>query len=117
MKIKKDEGSCQKLASAGTKSRVAARELKHQRYLDVLRGANEYHIEQTTIQSREHRLFNIRQTRVALSAIDDKRYVLEDGIRTRAHGHFSYTRYNFDLLCHWLCLLFCSFIFGIRISC
>ena len=53
MKIKKDEGSCQKLASAGTKSRVAARELKHQRYLDVLIGANEYHIEQTTIQSRE----------------------------------------------------------------
>lgn len=88
IKIKKDGTSQQKLASAGTKSRVAARELNHQRYLDVLNGANEFHIRQTTIQSREHRLYNIQQTRVALSAIDDKRYVLEDGRSTRAHGHY-----------------------------
>ena len=47
---------------------------------------------QKTIRSYQHKLYNIDQRRTALSSIDDKRYVLLDG-STRALGHHK----NFDL--------------------
>ena len=40
------------------------------------------------IQSFNHHIFSIEQTKLSLSAYDDKRYILDDGIHTKAHGHY-----------------------------
>ena len=43
---------------------------------------------QNVIRSREHHVFTERMTKIALSADDDKRLVLENGIDTLALGHW-----------------------------
>ena len=43
---------------------------------------------QTLFRSREHHLFTENMTKIALSAADDKRIVLENGIDTLALGHW-----------------------------
>lgn len=82
----------QKLASAGVKDKLA-KHLVHQRYLNILNGASEFLVKQTTIRAHDHRLYNVQQTRIALSAIGDKRYIIRAG-STRAHGHWR--NRNFD---------------------
>ena len=89
-----------KHTAPGTK-KSKAQTLTHDDYVRVLRQEDiinrfstdifvdkDLFIEQTTIRSFNHQLKTITQRRVALSAYDDKRYILEDGITTRAYGHF-----------------------------
>ena len=40
------------------------------------------------IRSHGHELFTEESNKIALSANDDKRVILEDGIHTLAHGHW-----------------------------
>ena len=42
-----------------------------------------------TIRSRSHLVATEAVSKVALSAFDDKRYILEDGIHSRAYGHYA----------------------------
>ena len=39
------------------------------------------------IQSHKHDIYTEEINKIALSAEDDKRVVLEDGVETLAHGH------------------------------
>ncbi|CAB3977325.1 Hypothetical predicted protein [Paramuricea clavata] len=41
----------------------------------------------TTLRSHNHTVYTERQVKVALSPDDDKRYILDDKIRTLALGH------------------------------
>jgi len=41
------------------------------------------------IRPEKHELYTQQINRVALSAEDDKRIIMEDGINTKAYGHFS----------------------------
>jgi len=43
------------------------------------------------IRSRQHELFTEEVNKVALSADDDKRHILKDGIHTVAYAHCRYT--------------------------
>ena len=54
---------------------------------DLWRLGEEVHINQTTIQSRNHHLDTVSSDRCTLSAIDSKRFILQDLISTRALGH------------------------------
>ena len=38
-------------------------------------------------QSQRHQLFTVKRTKKSLNPFDDKRFILEDGCITRAHGH------------------------------
>jgi hypothetical protein len=40
------------------------------------------------IKSEKLNVYIIEQTKVALSNFDDKRYILNDGYTTLAHGHY-----------------------------
>ena len=40
-----------------------------------------------TFKSTNHVLNTVEMTKVCLSAYDDKRYILDDGIKTLAYGH------------------------------
>ena len=54
----------------------------------LFQGIN-LHAEMKTFRSYGHKLSTISQNKLALSRYDDKRYISEDGISTRAHGHYS----------------------------
>ena len=41
------------------------------------------------IRSEKHELYTQQINKVALSAEDDKRIIMEDGISTLAYGHYS----------------------------
>ena len=45
-------------------------------------------VSMNTIRSDKHRLYTYNIKKVGLSAHDDKRFILEDGVRTLAHGHW-----------------------------
>ena len=40
------------------------------------------------IRSYNHELFSVEINKISLSPFDDKRYVLENGYDTLAHGHY-----------------------------
>ena len=44
--------------------------------------------EMKTIRSDCHNLFTFKTDKIALSAFDNKRWILDDGINTLAHGHY-----------------------------
>ena len=58
------------------------------------------------IKSFNHELYTVKETKLALTAFNDKRYILEDGITSKAYGHYSIPKeieieeedeeYNFD---------------------
>ena len=78
----------QKNTAAGVKKYLAKRELKHELYLKTLMEQEDHHIRQTMFRTRHHNIHTVQQQRVGLTAYDDKRFVLEDGFNTRAHGHY-----------------------------
>ena len=80
-----------KLAAVGVKSCIAKKYLSHQDFLDCVKqvqGKESRSVIQTSIRAYKHKLFVNQQSKVGLSAIDDKRFVCEDGFSTRAHGHW-----------------------------
>ena len=85
----------EKKAAAGTKQAIARKVYCQRDYDDVLHAIPEGRhegaikkIQQNTIRAYGHNLYNITQDRIGLSAYDDKRYILNDGVHTRALGHF-----------------------------
>lgn len=83
------------LSSSGVKqaakgiSRSAARQyLKHDAFKTCLQSLQPSTVVQHRIGSEQHKVFSIQQTKRALSAFDDKRYLLEDGITSYAYGHY-----------------------------
>ena len=62
--------------------------LKHAQYLRTLRTRKRHFVTQNRITSTAHSLYTVNQTKVALCAVDTKRYILNDGIHTIAYGHY-----------------------------
>ena len=44
--------------------------------------------EMKIIRSDAHQLYTYRTNKIALSAFDNKRWIMDDGISTLAHGHY-----------------------------
>ena len=42
------------------------------------------------ISSRNHNVFSICKNKLGLSAFDDKRFILNDGINTLPYGHYKF---------------------------
>lgn len=64
--------------------------LTHQDYLEILKAARmdsklaTFH----SFRSTAHEISTVRVCKQALNKFDDKRFILEDGVTTRAHGHY-----------------------------
>jgi hypothetical protein len=69
--------------------KVAITDLRHADYLAQLNRAVENYVNVRRIGQKHHRVFTIDGMKRGLCAFDDKRYLLPDGIRTLAHGHYS----------------------------
>ena len=82
-----DEGEEHKKCK-GIKKQVVATSIKHEDYKTCLTTGKEQLRKQNILRSYEHEVFTEEVNKVALSALDDKRYILGDGIHTLAWGHY-----------------------------
>ena len=73
----------------GVKRKIVKEELSYQDYKDiVLNPKKRIFKDFNNIESIKHHVMITKKRKLALSAFDDKRYILDDGINTRSHGHF-----------------------------
>jgi hypothetical protein len=84
-------GESTKRTAKGIKKAVAQRDLMMGQYKAALDGTA-CTVKQTMIQSRNHRIGTVSATKSTLSAYNDKRWICDDGVTTRAHGHYLNSR-------------------------
>ena len=72
----------------GIKKSVVKKSIMHEDYKKCLLTGEEQLRKQNIIRSYKHEVYTEEVNKVALSASDDKRYILEDGIGTLALGHY-----------------------------
>ena len=84
---KMDEGEEAKKCK-GIKRQVVTTSITHEDYKTCLRTGKEQLRKQNILRSYEHEVYTEEVNKVALSAQDDKRYILNDGIHTLALGHY-----------------------------
>ena len=85
--MKLDDGK-EKKTGKGIKKSVLKKEIRHQDFKDCLMMKKEFQHSMMNFRSKQHQLHTIKQTKKSLSPFDEKRYILEDGYTTRAHGHY-----------------------------
>ncbi|XP_066902574.1 uncharacterized protein [Halyomorpha halys] len=57
-------------------------------YEKVLLKNEVMHTPMRLIQSKQHNVYSSEINKISLSALDDKRHILEDGVNTMAYGHY-----------------------------
>ena len=73
----------------GIKKSVVKRDISHKFYRDCLFNKKIFDATMNKIQSKNHFLSTIQQTKTALQPMDDKRVLCDDGINSLAFGHYS----------------------------
>ena len=73
----------------GVKRSAVAKSITHEDYQNCLRTKNEQHRTMNVIRFHLHDIYTEQINKVALSADDDKRIIMEDGVSTLAYGHYS----------------------------
>ena len=63
------------------------KKLRHDEFYDVLFDKKVIRHNMKRIQAKEHRLGTYDICKVSLSCFDDKRYLLNDGVKSLAYGH------------------------------
>ena len=84
---KMDEGKENKRCK-GIKKAVVEKSITHENYKTCLQTGKEQLRRQNIIRSYEHVLYTEEVNKIALSAADDKRYLLIDSFDTLAWGHY-----------------------------
>ena len=84
---KMDEGKENKKCK-GIKKAVVEKSISHEDYKTCLLTGKEQLRRQNIIRSYEHTLYTEEVNKIALSAADDKRYLLKDSFDTLAWGHY-----------------------------
>ena len=77
----------EKQAAKGTKKSVKDTHLRHARYKDVHKSLSVITVGQNIIKSKTHNISTYHMKKIGLSAYDTKRWICDDNIHTRAHGH------------------------------
>ena len=79
--------------SKGVKRNVLERDISFNDFKDCL--MNHIPLTQTMrgIQSFNHHIYSMENSKLSLSAYDDKRFISEDGVHTKAYGHYIINRF------------------------
>ena len=77
----------------GVKTAVLKKTIKHDDFRNCLLDQSVFHREMTTLRSHRHVIFGETVNKIALSPLDTKRYITEDGCSTLAFGHHEIPRY------------------------
>ena len=72
----------------GIKKNVIKNDINHENYRDTLFNNKQIRNKMKTIRSQNHQLGSYEINKVSLSCFDDKRYILENGIKSYAYGHY-----------------------------
>lgn len=72
----------------GVKRYVLKKSVCFQDYIDCIKNNCSIVRDQNSFRSKKHVVFSVRQTKVALSPFDNKRYILDDNIETLPWGHY-----------------------------
>ena len=72
----------------GIKKQVVENSISHEDYKTCLRTGKQQLRKQNILRSYNHEVYTEEVNKVALSALDDKRYILSDGVHTLAWGHY-----------------------------
>jgi hypothetical protein len=72
----------------GVSKTVVKKDLHHELYKDCLEKRKKFHHIQTAIRSDGHQIGLYEQNKVSLSPLDTKKWIADDGITTRAYGHY-----------------------------
>jgi len=78
----------------GVKKNVVKKGITNENFLNCLFTNEEQMRKMNIIRSRFHNIFTESVNKVALSADDDKRVVMEDKISTLAIGHYRVEKYD-----------------------
>ena len=72
----------------GIKKQVVKSSISHEDYKTCLITGKEQLRKQNILRSYNHEIYTEEVNKIALSALDDKRYILSDGMHTLAWGHY-----------------------------
>ena len=72
----------------GIKKNIIKNNIKHEDYKNVLLENKQMQHTMKTIRSSKHQLGSYEINKVSLSCFDDKRYILTNGIKSYAYGHY-----------------------------
>ena len=75
----------------GIKKSTVENDIRHEHYMNCLHNGDPLHATMTTFRSHDHKMSTRTQNKLALCNFDDKRWIMEDGISTYAHGHYKTT--------------------------
>jgi hypothetical protein len=78
---------CKGVGSVAVKSQMT-----HDSYRDCVLHSQRTFVETTTLRSYAHRIYTLRQVKLALVNFDDKRWMCSDGVNTLPHGHYATRR-------------------------
>jgi len=82
-----DDGKEKKVAKGVVRS-VIKNSLRHAQYKSTLDEMGVQQNSMKTIKSQLHHLYTVNLRKRTLCSYDDKRYVLDNGCDTLAHGHY-----------------------------
>ena len=77
-----------KFTAKGVSGRYILKHLHHKDYLRTLKETESTITTLSTIRSLKQQIQTFELTKKYLSAFNDKRYILNDGITTLAYGHY-----------------------------
>jgi len=84
-----------KMTAKGIKKSFVKHHVKHEMYLHTLRSKTCTKATFRNFRSIRHSVYTMELTKTCLSAFDDKRFILSDGISTLAYGHCDIGRVHF----------------------
>ena len=72
----------------GIKKNTIEKDIIHENYRETLFNNKQMHHKMRTIRNWNHELGSYEINKISLSCFDDKRYILNDGIKSYAYGHY-----------------------------
>ena len=79
------------------KKSVVRKDISHEDYKECLFSKKPQMRKMNVIRSRGHEIFSETVNKIALSANDDKRTIMEDKISTLSYGHYKIIKLTMDL--------------------
>ena len=72
----------------GIRKYVIKKEITHENYKDCLFNRKQILHKMNTIRSVNRQIGSYKLNKISLSCFDDKRYILHDGCKSLAYGHY-----------------------------
>jgi len=73
---------------------VIRKDLKHEYYDEILTSGTNMYSKMMIIRSKKHQLCTAEQNKISLSAYDDKRWIMKDGITSYAYEHYMIAQHS-----------------------